>query len=68
MKYCWDHVDEMMEYRVSLGYSLQPMKWYLLDFSRYLKAYYPNEIIIRKEMVTQWCEKRTIAIEVEYRH
>ena len=36
MKYCWDHVDGMMEYRLNLGFSLQPMKWYLLDFSRYL--------------------------------
>ena len=67
MKYCWDHVDEMLEYRVSLGYSLQPMKWYLLDFSRYLKAYYPNEIIIRKEMVTQWCEKRDTEKNYSYR-
>lgn len=58
MKYCWDYVDDMMEYRLSLGYSLQPMKYYLLDFSRYLKNEYPDCENITKDMLMPWCVKR----------
>lgn len=67
MKYCWEHVDEMMEYRTSIGYSLQPMKWYLLDFSRYLKTRFPEETQITEEMVMKWCEKRETEQNVSYR-
>ena len=67
MKYCWEHVDEMMEYRTSIGYSLQPMKWYLLDFSRYLKTRFPEETQITEEMVMKWCEKRETEQNISYR-
>ena len=67
MKYCWEHVDEMMEYRTSMGYSLQPMKWYLLDFSRYLKSCFPEKTQITEEMVIKWCEKRETEQNVSYR-
>ena len=67
MKYCWDHVDGMMEYRLNLGCSLQPMKWYLLDFSRYLKEKYPEEVFITKEMIIPWCIKRDSEQIVSYR-
>lgn len=59
MKYCWDHVDDMIAYRLSLGYSLQPMKWYLLDFSRFLLDEYPTEEKITLEMIMPWCVRRS---------
>lgn len=67
MIYCWNHVNEMMEYRISLGYSLQPMKWYLIDFSKYLMKNYPIGEKITLEMVTPWCSQRATEKVCSYR-
>ena len=50
MKYCWEYTDDYLEYRNSLGLDTKNPRWYIKDFSRYLKESYPNETIITEEM------------------
>ena len=54
MKYCWEYTDDYLEYRNSLGLDTKNPRWYIKDFSRYLKESYPNETIITEEMVIPW--------------
>ena len=42
MKYCWEYTDDYLEYRNSLGLDTKNPRWYIKDFSRYLKEIYPN--------------------------
>src|SRR5699024_10417208 len=58
MKYCWEYTDDYLEYRNSLGLDTKNPRWYIKDFSRYLKESYPNETIITEEMVIPWCIAR----------
>ena len=58
MKYCWEYTDDYLEYRSSCGLDTKNPRWYIKDFSRYLKDNYPNETIITKEMVIPWCIAR----------
>ena len=37
MKYCWEYTDDYLEYRNSLGLDTKNPRWYIKDFSRYLK-------------------------------
>ena len=54
MKYCWEYTDDYLEYRSSCGLDTKNPRWYIKDFSRYLKDNYPNETIITKKMVIPW--------------
>lgn len=58
MKYCWEYTDDYLEYRSSCGLDTKNPRWYIKDFSRYLKDNYPNETIITKKMVIPWCIAR----------
>lgn len=67
MSYCWEHVDEYISYRVSLGLSATPIKWYLIDFSNYLKQEYHNEELITKVMTNKWCIQRNTEKNCSFR-
>lgn len=58
MKYCWEYTDDYLEYRNSLGLNTKNHRWYIKDFSRYLKDSYPSETVITKEMIIPWCIAR----------
>ena len=40
MKYCWEYTDDYLEYRSSCGLDTKNPRWYIKDFSRYLKDNY----------------------------
>ncbi len=58
MKFIYEYIPEMINYRIDLGYSLQPTSWYLKDFSRYLKKNFPSETMLTQEMIMPWCVQR----------
>lgn len=55
MKYCWQHVEEYLEYRSSIGLSVKNARAYINDFSKYLKTAYPNETLFTKDITMSWC-------------
>lgn len=58
MKYCWEHTQEYLDYRKSLGLDTRVARGYLNDFSKYLKENYPLALVITKNMTMPWCVAR----------
>ena len=50
MKYCWEYTDDYLEYRSSCGLDTKNPRWYMKDFSRYLKDNYPNLVDLYNEI------------------
>lgn len=58
MKYCWQYLEDMCNYREALGYTLEPVKSHIANFSRYLHENYPGSTFLTETMVTPWAQRR----------
>ncbi len=58
MSLCCQYCDEFLEYRISLGLSINTTKRYVFDLSRYLKCNYNDEENLTKDMVMSWCVQK----------
>ncbi|MBW9154797.1 tyrosine-type recombinase/integrase [Clostridium estertheticum] len=52
------YIDEMLDFKVCLGYERKTYESFLNDFSRYCAKYYPIEECLTKELVLAWCMRR----------
>jgi integrase/recombinase XerD len=52
------YIDEMLDFKVRLGYERRTHEGFLNDFSRYCAQYYPIQKCLTKELVLAWCMRR----------
>lgn len=57
------HIEAMLEWRTSLGYSSTTMASPMLSFDRFCVARQPCETILSRELVTTWCQGDGTAAE-----
>lgn len=53
---------EMLDLKVSLGYSRQTYKSFILPFIDFCADYYPNAKEISKEMLDRWLMEKSITL------
>ena len=51
-------MEEMLVYKESLGHARATYEYKLLDFDRFCRIHFPEESMLKKEMVLKWMEKR----------
>ena len=54
----YDFIEEMLQYKESLGYSRLSYVWFLNDFRHFLLQNYPEVTILTEQIMLQWCQKR----------
>ncbi|MFT5874451.1 MAG: integrase/recombinase XerD [Clostridium sp.] len=52
------YIDEMLDFKVHLGYERRTYEGFLNDFSRYCAQYHPTQKCLIKELVLEWCTRR----------
>jgi len=57
-KKIYEYTEDMIQYKISLGYSRRTYEGYLLDFTRFLKIHYPNADYLTEEIALNWCRQR----------
>lgn len=67
MKKICEHLEDMLLYKESLGYSRKSYEGFLNDFISYLHTYYTDVIKITKDMVLNWCVQRETEKESGFR-
>jgi integrase/recombinase XerD len=58
MKEICEHIEDMLAYKESLGYSRRTYEGFLKDFAAYLNNYYSGAIQLSEDMALGWCVKR----------
>lgn len=57
-KKIYEYTEDMIQYKVSLGYDRRSYEGYLLDFTRFLQIHYPNTDYLTEEIALDWCRQR----------
>ncbi|QAT40730.1 tyrosine-type recombinase/integrase [Clostridium sp. JN-9] len=52
------YINEMLNFKVHLGYERKTYEGFLNDFSRYCVQHYPTQDRLTKELVLGWCVQR----------
>jgi integrase/recombinase XerD len=52
------YINEMLDFKVSLGYERKTYEGFLNDFSRYCAQHHPAQGCLTKELVLAWCVRR----------
>jgi integrase len=53
-----EHIEDMLVYKESLGYSKRSYEGFLNDFAAYLKEHHSEAVILTADMALPWCTKR----------
>jgi integrase len=53
-----EHIEGMLSYKESLGYSKRSYEGFLNDFSIYLKEHHGEAAVLTMDMTLPWCTKR----------
>lgn len=57
-KLIYEHIEDMLQYKESLGYSRKSYEGFLKDFGRYLEDKYPKLDYLTEEITLGWCIQR----------
>lgn len=52
------YINEMLDFKVRLGYAKKTYEGFLNDFSRYCAQHHPTQKCLTKELVLAWCIRR----------
>ena len=58
MKELCGHLEDMLSYKESLGYSRKTYEGFLNDFTSYLRTYHTGAARLTEDMALDWCVKR----------
>lgn len=58
MKKLCAHIEDMILYKESLGYSRKTYAGFLNDFASYVEIYHPNAVCLSEDIASGWCVKR----------
>jgi len=58
MKELCAHIEDMLSYKESLGYSRKTYEGFLNDFASYVKTYHPGAVCLSEDLALGWCVKR----------
>lgn len=67
MKKICEHLEDMLTYKDSLGYSRKSYEGFLNDFTSYLHKYHTDAIRLTEDMVMGWCVQRETEKESGFR-
>lgn len=57
-KKLYDYTEDMIQFKMSLGYSRKTYEGFLDDFARYLETKYPDADFLTEEIAQRWCCQR----------
>ena len=67
MKELCEHLEDMLSYKESLGYSRKSYVGFLNDFTSYLNTYHTGAVTLTEDIVLDWCVQRETEKESGYR-
>lgn len=67
MKKLCEHLEDMLSYKESLGYSRKSYEGFLNDFISYLHTYHTGVVKLTEDMALDWCVQRETEKESGYR-
>ena len=66
-KLIYEHIEDMLQYKESLGYSRKSYEGFVKDFGRYLKDKYPKVDYLTEKITLGWCIQRDTEQSSGYR-
>lgn len=57
-KRLYDYIEDMLQFKESLGYARRSYEGFLNDFGRYLRNHYPDACLLTEKITLGWCVQR----------